>query len=176
MRLRIMAHHGAIGALIGQERTSTGHGVRAGRRRPDARARLRSAGRDQRVPARPEVARQFGHRTSLAVPLMREGVALGALLIRRIEVRPFSDKQVELLQTFADQAVIAIENVRLFKELEARNPDLTEALEQQTATSEILRVITSSPTDVQPVFDAIVRSARQAVRGLSAVSSGSTAS
>jgi PAS domain S-box-containing protein len=111
-------------------------------------------------------AKRFGHRTTLATPLLREGVPVGAILIRGMEVRPFTAKETDLLKTFADQAVIAIENVRLFTELQVKNRALTEAhaqvteaLEQQTATGEILRVISSSPTDVQPVFDAIVGSA-----------------
>src|SRR5262249_47391641 len=98
-------------------------------------------------------------RTILAAPLLREGVAIGCVAVRRIEVRPFSPVQIKLLETFADQAVIAIENVRLFKELQERNRDLTELLEQQTATSRILEVIASSPTDLQPVMDAIAESA-----------------
>jgi len=102
---------------------------------------------------------KFGFRALLGVPLMREDRAIGAIALWRTEARRFTDKQIALVKTFAGQAAIAIENVRLFKELEGRNRDLTEALEQQTATSEILRVISQSPTDVQPVFDAIVKSA-----------------
>jgi signal transduction histidine kinase len=111
-------------------------------------------------------ARRLGFRTILSVPLVREGVAIGAIQLRRPESVPFTDKQVSLLQTFSDQAVIAIENVRLFTELQEKNRALseaygrvTEALDQQTATSEVLRAIAHTPTDVQPVFDTIVESA-----------------
>ena len=112
-----------------------------------------------------DMQRRFGHRTVLAVPLLCDEVALGTIFAFRFEVRPFADQQIALMKTFADQAVIAIENVRLFQELEARNRELTETLEQQTATAEFLRAISSSPTDAQPVFDAIVRSASRLCGG-----------
>ncbi len=107
----------------------------------------------------PDVRRDTGIRTTIGIPLLREGAAIGAFTAYRTESRPFSEREIALLQTFADQAVIAIENVRLFTELEARNRDLTEALEQQTATAEILRVISTSPTNLEPVLDAVVKSA-----------------
>src|SRR5499427_3384544 len=91
--------------------------------------------------------------------MLRDSVPLGAINVVRAEPGPFSDNQVDLVTTFADQAVIAIENVRLFKELQARNRELTDSLTQQTATGDILRVISSSPTDIQPVLEAVTTSA-----------------
>src|SRR5262249_8399624 len=96
-------------------------------------------------------------RTVLGIPMLRAGELLGVIIIFRFEVRPFSDGQVALMETFADQAAIAIENARLLTELQTKNASLTEALEQQTATSEILKAISISPTNVQPVFDMIAK-------------------
>ena len=102
-----------------------------------------------------ELALAGGWRAVLAIPLDRDGKAMGAITVAKADPTPFSDRQVQLLKTFADQAVIAIENVRLFETEQRRTRELSESLEQQTATSKVLGVISSSPTDVQPVFETI---------------------
>jgi two-component system, NtrC family, sensor kinase len=106
-------------------------------------------------------------RTCLGVPILQSGEPIGVIALYRDEVAPFRDRQIDLVKAFADQAVIAIENARLLSELQASNRELTTALDTQTATSDILRVISSSRTDVQPVFDAIVASAVRLLRGYS---------
>ena len=158
--LRLVAHHGPVPVtpqltLPMSRDTVGGRTVLEARTIQVADAQVD----DGEYPLAVTHARQFGHRSLLSVPLMREGVAVGVIQLRRTEVAPFTDQQIALLQTFADQAVIAIENVRLFTELQARNHDLTEALEQQTATADILRAISSSPTDLRPVLETVVHAA-----------------
>ena len=151
-QLRLVAHEGPIPAIPLGEFPLRGTSV--GRAVLDRRT-IHVADIQAETDEYPEgsaFARSLGHRTTLTVPLLRGTEAIGAIGIRRTEVRPFTDRQVELLKTFAAQAVIAIENVRLFNETK-------EALEQQTATGEILRVIASSPTDFQPVMAAVAANA-----------------
>ena len=169
--LRQVSHHGSIPTsptlpLI--PGTANGRAVLEGR----TIHVLDMQGEGNEFPEGSEIARRLGHRTVLIVPLMREGAAIGAIAVRRTEARLFTERQLALLQTFADQAVIAIENVRLFAELQEKNraitqahTQVTEALEQQTATAEVLSAISGSPTDVQPVFDAIVKSAVRLCNG-----------
>ena len=111
------------------------------------------------LPAFQDVARMRGFRSILRVPLLRDGATIGVINVTRTEPGQFAGHHIQLLQTFADQAVIAIENVRLFDEVRARTRDLTESLEQQTATSEVLEVISSSPGDLKPVFQKMLENA-----------------
>jgi signal transduction histidine kinase len=161
--LRLVAHHGQIplGGPVGQYAIALVRGSIPGRVVIDRRTIhiadvLSEADQYPRSRSR---ALQHGWRTALGVPLLHASEAIGVIVIRRAEVRPFTDRQIELVKTFADQAVIAIENTRLFEEVQARTRELSEALEQQTATGEVLNVLSRSPSQLQPVLDAIVATA-----------------
>src|SRR5262249_31376117 len=168
--LRQVAHRGHIPEL-GQDTLPLSRGLVIGRavldqtiiQVPDLQAET------EEYPLGSENARRLGHRTILAVPLIRDREAIGAIFVRRTEVRPFTNRQIDLLKTFADQAFIAIENTRLFEAEQASKRQLQESLEHQTATSEVLNVISRSPTDVQPVFDTIVMSCKRLLNSHTAV-------
>jgi GAF domain-containing protein len=169
-----------VGAVYGSDRA----GVDALRRtfpmRPSAAGGAARAIRDRAIVHIPDVltdeqyriqetAVSAGFRALLGVPMLYEGRAIGAITLGRAEPGAFSDTQVQLLCTFADQALIAVENVRLFKQLEERNRDLTTALDRQTATADVLRIIAQSPTELQPVLDAIAAGAMRLCEASDAV-------
>src|SRR5262245_40514527 len=162
-----VAHCGPVSGPIGYVIPAICGSV-AGRsvleRRPIHVADLQSETQD--YPEGSAMARELGHRTILVVPLLRQGAPLGGISLRRNTIAPFSDKQIELVTTFADQAVIAIENTRLFEaeqarttELRARSAELQQSLEYQTAISNVLSVISRSPSELQPVLDEIASTA-----------------
>src|SRR5215831_11568729 len=159
--LRVVAHHGPIEEFaVGHSRPLVaGHvnGRAALERRPIQVADLQAE--EAEYPEGSKMARRLGHRTILVIPLMHAGEVTGTIGIRRTEVRQFTDRQIELLKTFADKAVIAIENTRLFEAEQASKRELQESLEYQTATAEVLNVISRSPNRLQPVFDVIAQSA-----------------
>lgn len=158
--LALRAHHGPI--AMNRERWPNHRTSLSGRAIADrAPVHLRDVLSDEgaEFPIGQEMSRRDGVRSMLSVPMIRDGDAIGTIVVRRIEVNPFSDKQVALLQTFADQAVIAIGNVRTFEQVQQRTRDLTESLEQQTATADVLKVISRSAFDLQAVLDTLVESA-----------------
>src|SRR4029453_13905544 len=171
---RQVAHFGSIPVAVAPKvRLSrgsvTGRAIRE-RRTIHIHDILEEIAREEYEPT--DLQQDITFRTILATPLLREEKVMGAIVIRRTEMQPFSDTQIALVKTFADQAVIAIENVRLFTELQEKNQALTqanaqvtEALEQQTATSDVLKVISSSPTDGHPGFDTIAQSAVRLCHG-----------
>src|SRR5215472_3857108 len=149
-RLRLVAHHGPVPIIAAGLDMPLSRGLVGGRAVLDREpVHVHDVSQAEEFPEGREFGRTIGFKTILAVPLLRGDTAIGVVTIRRVEVHPFTDKQIALLQTFTDQAVIAIENVRLFNETR-------EALDQQTATAEILRVISSSPTDLRPVFTTVL--------------------
>ena len=163
--LRFSAHHGSV--PLHADKWPINRNWTAGRafldRKPVHVHDILSAEGDE-FPDTREMARRTGTRSVLSVPLLREGESIGTIVLRRIEVHPFSDKQIALLQTFADQAVIAIGNVHLFEEVQAKTRDLTESLQQQTATADVLKIISRSTVDLEKVLDTLVETVARLCR------------
>jgi GAF domain-containing protein len=163
----IGAHFGPLGGLPIGTRHALNTSWVSGHAILEARTvHVADLSKSDEYPEGKELARRFGHRATLTVPLLRDEKAIGGICVRRREARPFTGKQIELVKNFAAQAVIAIENARLLNELRQRTnelsqrtDDLTESLEQQTATSEVLRVISSSPGELESVFQAMLENA-----------------
>src|SRR5688572_9093071 len=170
--MRVAAHHGNIpifpvgeGIPINRDSVSgrailDGHTLQAIHKQP---------GEESEYPEGDRWAHEYGYRMTCSVPLLREGKAIGVIIIRRRQPRLFNEKQIALIETFASQAVIAIENVRLFHELQTRNQEVTVSLEYQTATSDILSIITENPTEIQPVLDAVAERAARLCNSYDAV-------
>src|SRR5262249_47697740 len=162
-RLRLVAHYGQLptSAPVGQHTVPLvrgGIGARAVIDRRTIQVADMQAETDE-YPESRQRALQTGYRTALAVPLVHAEEAIGLIFLRRAEVRPFTERQIELVNTFADQAVIAIENTRLFEAEQASKRELQESLEYQTSISDVLEIISRSPGELQPVLDVIVRTA-----------------
>ena len=166
--VRYVAHHGGIistSPAVGGTRPLT-RDLIIGRAMLELRLihLVDAQAKSEEFPEGSAIARRTGYRAIIAVPLMREGYAIGTIAVRRVEAKLFSDKEVELLSNFAAQAVIAIENARLLTELRQRTADLSKSLEQQTATFEVVKVISSSPGNLEAVFRAILKKATRICR------------
>jgi signal transduction histidine kinase/CheY-like chemotaxis protein len=170
--LRVVAHYGNIPIFPMGEGIPFNRDSVSGRAIIDGRALQaihKQPGEASEYPEGDKWAQIYGYRMTCSVPLLREGKAIGAIILRRRQPHLFNEKQIALIETFASQAVISIENVRLFNEIQTRNREVTESLEYQTATSDILSIIAENPTDIRPVLDAVAERAARLCNSYDAV-------